>query len=69
MRKAFAVAVTGLAAGAAVGYAAYKNNPEVDARCWTSNGHLKYPASANFPDLTGHNNVMAKVLTPAVSRF
>ncbi len=28
---------------------------------------INYPASANFPDLRKHNNVMAKHLTPDVS--
>ena len=37
------------------------------ARNWHSNAHLKYPASANFPDLSKHNNHMADALTPAVS--
>lgn len=37
------------------------------ARNWSSPAHLKFPASSNYPDLSKHNNHMAKILTPAVS--
>ena len=40
---------------------------EVRARNWHSNVDMKYPAGANYPDLSGHNNYMAEALTPAVS--
>jgi len=36
------------------------------ARNWHSNAHLKYPASANYPDLTGYNNEVASFLTPGM---
>ena len=57
-----------LAAGAgatAVGVFAYRQQ----AKFAVSAGQSKnlYPAYANYPDLTKHNNHMAKVLTPAVS--
>ena len=44
----------------------YGRNKAQSARCWSSNAHLKYPASSNYPDLAGHNNIMAEVLTPGV---
>jgi len=39
---------------------------DVHARNWSSPAHLKYPASSNYPDLSKHNNHMAKILTPAM---
>ena len=42
---------------------------EVRARNWHSNVDMKYPAGANYPDLSRHNNYMAEALTPAVSNF
>ena len=36
------------------------------ARNWHSNAHMKYPASANYPDLSEHNNMLADFLTPGV---
>merc|ERR1711893_30423 len=36
------------------------------ARNWSSDAHMKYPASANYPDLSWHNNRMADHLTPAI---
>lgn len=36
------------------------------ARNWHSNVHLRYPPSANYPDLSNHNNHMSDQLTPAV---
>ena len=52
----------------AAGTAAYlwSTQNKQSARCWSSTGHLKYPASCNFPDLSKHNNVMADQLTPDV---
>jgi len=44
----------------------YSNKNAQSARCWSSNAHLKFPASCNYPDLSKHNNVMAKYLTPAM---
>ena len=45
----------------------YKNNENaLLARNWHSNVHMKYPASANFPDLSQHNNLLAEHLTPGV---
>jgi len=58
-----------LAALAGVGAAAlgaWTYSHKQQARCWSSSAHLKFPASCNFPDLTKHNNVMAKHLTPAM---
>lgn len=51
-----------------VGTAAYHVTADPQhARNWHSLGHLKYPASANFPDLTVHNNFLRDHLTPGVS--
>merc|ERR1712018_345390 len=36
------------------------------ARNWSSTHDNKYPASSDFPDLSQHNNHMAKALTPAI---
>jgi len=44
----------------------YGSQDPVAARNWHSNAHLKYPASANYPDLTKHNNHMADQLTPSL---
>ena len=59
------VAAMALAGAGTVAWLAYKNKQA--ARCWTSSAHLKFPASANYPDLSQHNNTMAKFLTPGVS--
>ena len=32
-------------------------------------GQFLFPASSNFPDLSKHNNWMAKVLTPEVCNY
>ena len=58
-----------VAAGGAVGVWALgsRSKEPQHARNWHGNGHLKYPASANYPDLSKHNNHMADALTPAVS--
>ena len=62
-RKIFGVAV----GAATVGALAYsKKQKPLMARNWTSNAHLKYPASCNYPDLSKHNNTMADCLTPKV---
>ncbi len=66
MRRAAVVAAVGLTAGFGVGLGIQKSG--VQARCWSSTTHLKYPPSSNYPDLTQHNNVMAKVLTPGVRK-
>ena len=49
----------------------YSQKPQqlLQARNWHSNAHLKYPASANYPDLSQHNNIMADHLTPGVSAW
>jgi len=54
------------AAGALTAAWTYSHKQQVQARCWSSTGHLKFPASCNYPDLSKHNNVMAKYLTPAM---
>ena len=46
-----------------IGYAGNQDWTRL-ARNWTSNTHLKFPASSNFTDLSQHNNTMAKVLPP-----
>jgi len=56
----------GLAAASAGTAALLAYNNEQMARCWSSNAHLKFPASSNFPDLSQHNNVMAKFLSPSM---
>lgn len=53
-------------AGATAAVFTYVQGNRQQARCWTSSGHLKFPASSNYPDLTQHNNVMASNLTPAI---
>jgi len=60
------LAIAGAAAAGLVGATFYANKQQVAARCWTSTSHLMYPASANFPDLSQHNNVMAHSLTPEI---
>jgi hypothetical protein len=62
--------VAAAAAAAGTGILAYnlKEQPQ-HARNWHSSAHLKYPASANYPDLSKHNNHMADQLTPAVSSY
>ena len=64
----------GLAAAAAAGAGAvagaawlWPGQGGVHARNWHSDTHLKYPASANYPDLSWHNNRVKDHLTPAVS--
>ena len=55
---------TAIGAGALIGGANINKKPVCAA---ATTGHLRYPASCNYPDLTKHNNVMASNLTPAVS--
>jgi len=55
------------AAGAGATFAVFSSiRNDVHARNWCSPAHLKYPASANYPDLSKHNNHMAKLLTPGM---
>ena len=61
---ALAVAGTGVTS-LSIGYALHQDWKRL-ARNWTSNTHLTFPASSNYPDLSQHNNTMAKVLTPEV---
>ena len=42
------------------------NTQKLAARNWSSPAGLKFPSAANFPDLKGHNNIMASHLTPKV---
>ena len=56
--------VTGLALG--TGFWMYADQKKAHARNFPTDGALMYPASSNFPDLSNHNNIMAKHLTPAV---
>lgn len=59
----------GMATALGVGAAAavyYSRCNEQHARLGTSNVHLRFPASCNYPDLTQHNNVMASNLTPSI---
>jgi len=58
--------MTALAAAGAAAVGAWTYSHKQQARCWSSNAHLKFPASSNYPDLSQHNNVMAKFLTPAI---
>ncbi|XP_064638378.1 creatine kinase M-type-like [Lineus longissimus] len=62
--RIFAVGGSTVAIGAATFM--YKEQLSVHARLGTTNVHLRYPASANFPDLSKHNNLMAKFLTPEI---
>jgi len=62
--KLLGAAIAG--AGAVGTIALYTNSNKQEARCWSSTGHLKFPASSNYPDLSQHNNIMAEVLTPAM---
>ena len=68
MRRAVCVAAAGLTAGVGTGLALQYRTPH-HARGRTGTAPIHYPASVNFPDLSKHNNVMAKVLTPAVSKL
>ncbi|CAD5124308.1 DgyrCDS12597 [Dimorphilus gyrociliatus] len=53
--------------GAGVAVSSRMNSDStVQARCWSSNVHLRYPPALNYPDFSKHNNHMAKVLTPAL---
>ena len=65
------IAVLGAGVGAVtasvIGYC--QGSSEVRARNWHSNVDMKYPAGANYPDLSRHNDHMAEALTPAVSNF
>ena len=45
------------------------NTQKLAARNWSSPAGLKFPAAANYPDLKGHNNVMASHLTPDVRYY
>ena len=63
-RSKMAVAAAACGGSLAVLYA---QREQLYARNWHSNAHLKYPASANFPDLSRHYNAIAKFLTPGVS--
>ena len=45
------------------------NTQKLAARNWSSPAGLKFPAAANYPDLKGHNNVMASHLTPDVRHY
>ena len=65
------IAVLGVGVGtvtaSVMGY--FNGASEVRARNWHSNVDMRYPAGANYPDLSMHNNYMAEALTPAVSNF
>jgi len=65
-QRAFYATATAAAAGALM----FLDNPYMhqhhEARNWSSPAHNKFPASCNYPDLTQHNNHMAKALTPAI---
>ena len=61
------IAVLGAGVGAVMGY--FYGSSEVRARNWHSNVDMRYPAGANYPDLSKHNNYMAEALTPAVSNL
>ncbi|ELT95089.1 hypothetical protein CAPTEDRAFT_176134 [Capitella teleta] len=54
------------AAGAGAVAALWYTDSTVQARNWHSKNHLKYPASANYPDLGWHNNRVKDHLTPAM---
>ena len=56
------------AAGALTAAWSYSHKQQLEARSWSLNGDLKYPASCSFPDLSTHKNTLAKYLTPAVSQ-
>ena len=61
---AVAMLGTGLSCGALF---QLDKEKKVSARNWSSPAHNMFPASANYPDLSKHNNCMAKHLTPAVT--
>nr|BAE16971.1 mitochondrial creatine kinase [Siphonosoma cumanense] len=62
-RRASALVAAGAGASAVLVYS-YQNTQH--ARLGTTNVHLRYPASANYPDLANHNNCMAETLTPEI---
>ena len=62
-RRMSLLAFTGIGSGAAIWYS--QSNKQ-HARLGTTNVHLKYPASANYPDLSQHNNCMSDAMTPEV---
>lgn len=56
-----------VAGSAIVGSTYLYNNDSLKARNFHSNAHMKYPASANYPDLSQHHNMLKDFLTPGVS--
>merc|ERR1712024_113170 len=64
VRKALYAAA---AASAAAGGLFFSDNPiKHMAHNWSFSNDIKYPASSDYPDLSQHNNHMAKALTPAI---
>nr|BAE16474.1 mitochondrial taurocyamine kinase [Arenicola brasiliensis] len=61
--RLMAAAVGATGAGVALWYSQGETQ---HARNWHSNGHLKYPASANYPDLSKHYNMLKDHLTPGI---
>nr|AAK35006.1 octameric creatine kinase precursor [Chaetopterus variopedatus] len=61
--RVFANTALGVGVAAALYYSGCNKQ---HARLGTSNVHLRYPASANYPDLSQHNNIMASNLTPVI---
>jgi creatine kinase len=57
--------LTGVGAAAGTAFWYSQTDPQY-ARNWHSRTHMKYPASANYPDVGKHNNVMADFLTPGM---
>jgi len=58
--------LTAMAAAGAAMAGAWTYSHKQQARNWSSPQQLQFPASCNYPELSKHNNVMAKYLSPAI---
>lgn len=56
-------------AGTAGAFAMSGDKAHARSQFATYGGQFLFPASSNFPDLSKHNNWMAKVLTPEVCKI
>ena len=59
-------AVAGMAMGGAYAMGITGESAHARSQFATYEGQFMFPASSNYPDLSKHNNWMAKVLTPEV---
>lgn len=57
------------AVGGGLAYAMSGDKAHARSQFAQYGGQFLFPASSNFPDLSKHNNWMAKVLTPEVNHY